>query len=396
MAARRGRGEGSVFERSPGVWVGEVSLGVTNGKRRRKTVYGASKAEVRERMLAVQQQEPGTVPDLGRQTLADYLQRWLAACKQSWAENTYDFYALMVDGHIVPAIGSVPMSKLRGQHILELLAAGRKAGKSPRMQKGIRVTLRTALDHGGHWVRLTTGLSRKSLQVESPGASKVRFWDDVQARQFLAAAETHELEALWLLAISTGMRQGEMLGLQWSSIDWQRGEISVQHSLVETKGVIRRLKEPKTQAGARTVAVTLPVLVALRRHQARAMAAGHRSLPMVFANKHADVSNPAALTNYRMKNSVRRSLARLIKAAGVDRVTFHELRHTSATLLLKANVPAKVVQERLGHSNIAVTLNTYSHVLPGMQRAAAESMDAVLRGESTPPVGASANNDTDG
>jgi integrase len=381
VAKRRRYGKGSVYQREDGLWVGSVSLGHgPDGRRRRKSVYAPTREEALAQLRDLQGEDLTTAADLSRETLGEYLDRWLAARKPTLALNTYACYANVVEHHLKPELGAVRMNQLVVGHVQGLLASSQttdpvtgKPKRSPRMVTLLKAVLRIALDHEGHWQRLTDGVSRKALAVPAARRSKPNVWTDEHAKRFLDAAGQDSLAALWLLAITTGMRQGEMLGLHWADIDWKAGTVHIQRNLVEVDCKIQGVfPYPKTKSGFRSVALTAPTLAALRAHKARLLARGLAACEWVFPVAGKD--GPG----YWLKGNVRRKLASLVKRAAVPKITFHQLRHTSATLMLLAGVPPKVVQERLGHSKIGTTMDTYAHVLPNMQREAAEQLDAVL------------------
>lgn len=389
MARRRKHGEGGISQRADGLWVASVSLGTRpDGTRNRKTVYGATRDEAAAKLRELK----GVVADpvvanLTNETFGQYLDRWLAARRPSLKPNTYACYDNTVRNHIVPALGSVPLRDLAAGHVQHLLATSQvidaKTGRphrSRRMVQLIRVVLRLALDHEGHWNRITAGLSRLALAVPAP-VRKTTAWDGEQAARFLTAARDDDYAALWLLALTTGMRQGELLGLQWSDIDFRAKTITVQHNLVEIDGKFVSLDTPKTEAGVRVIELTDPTVAALRRHQARLLERGLTGVPQVFPSRHAKTAPttwPAAGAGYLHKNRVRKACARIIAQAGVPELTFHELRHTAGTLMLKAGVDIKIVSYRLGHASVQITMDLYQHVLPTMQFEGAAKLDAVL------------------
>ena len=198
-----------------------------------------------------------------------------------------------------------------------------------------------------------------------------------QARSLLAAAQSDRLEALYVLALTTGMRQGEMLALRWQDVDLDGGTLQVKATLQLTHEGFD-LAEPKTVRSRRQVALTTGAVEALHQHRARQLeerlrlGAVWEDNDLVFAN---EVGRPIAAPNLR-----NRSFYHLLQRAGVPRIRFHDLRHTAATLMLGKGVHPKVVAEMLGHSQIAVTLDLYSHVTPNMQKQATEALEAVLNG----------------
>jgi integrase len=196
----------------------------------------------------------------------------------------------------------------------------------------------------------------------------MRVYDEAQARRLMAAASGHRLYALFVLALDTGMRQGELFALSWDDVDPSGGTLAVQRSLEEINGR-QRLKEPKTGRGRR---IELSAFAAgvLQQHRERMAAEGHAGAPVFCSAEGGYLRKP---------NFLRRVYRPVLERAGLPLLRFHDLRHTAATLMLLNDVNVKVVSERLGHASIQLTLDTYSHVLPSMQRTAAAKMDAFFR-----------------
>jgi len=197
-----------------------------------------------------------------------------------------------------------------------------------------------------------------------------------QVKVLLEAAIGERFAAIYVLAIHTGLRQGELLGLKWEDVDLENGLIRVRRTLTRYKGRVL-LSEPKTKRSRRTVRLTETAVDALREHLARQMtqmeALGdlYRDQGLVFATQKGTLVNPSNLR--------KRSFAPLLEKAGLPSIRFHDLRHTCATLLLASNVNPKIVSEMLGHASIAITLDTYSHVLPTMQGGATRALEDMLR-----------------
>jgi integrase len=206
--------------------------------------------------------------------------------------------------------------------------------------------------------------------VEPPrvGRKEMTAYTPEQVQQLLKAAEGHRLEALFVLAVTSGLRQGELFGLSWTDIDLDAGSVSVRRQLEELRGQFR-LTEPKSAKSRRLVEIPRVAVEALRRHRARMGAEGHLDGP-VFCDTHGGW--------LRKSNFLRQVFKPLLRRAGLPEARFHDLRHTHATLLLAQGVHPKVVQERLGHSQISLTMDTYSQVLPTLQREAAEKLDDLL------------------
>jgi len=205
--------------------------------------------------------------------------------------------------------------------------------------------------------------------------------DVKQSRALLRAADGDRLEALYVLALTTGMRQGELLALRWRDVDFQSAALSVRGSLSRSSAGLT-VVEPKTAGSRRHIPLGTIAVDALRRHRVSQAAErllrgpGWMDNDLVFAN---EVGKPIEASNLR-----RRSFEPLLKKAGVPRIRFHDLRHSAATLLLSQGSHPKVVSERLGHSRVSITLDLYSHVTPTLQREAALAFDALMAGAANP------------
>ena len=249
---RRGRGEGGVYQRADGQWVGSVSLGYdAAGRRKRKVVYGATKAEVREKMRQVQADHAlGRLTDADKLSVAEYLNLWLEnTARVEVGPSTYDRYQMVVKKQIEPHLGGVRLHKLTTFHVCQLDAALEKAGESPRMRQMAGTVLHTALRDAVRKKLLASNPCTDATRPKVP-KKEMRTWDGGQVQQFLEAAAADRLFVLYVAAIETGMRQGELFGLHWPDIDFGAGTIQVQRSLSELRGVFA-LKPPKTEAGRR-------------------------------------------------------------------------------------------------------------------------------------------------
>lgn len=366
--ARRGRGEGSIYKRADGRWVGSYSAGYNGeGKRRRRVVYGESKKEVKDRLRELENEVAAGRPvEVQRITLAEYLDRWIASIENTVAPSTYTRYKCSVEQQIKPHLGSMRLAAIAPLHVEQLYGLLAKAETSPRTRQLAGVTLGVALKHA---VRLKLIGSNPVRDIAKPRVKRreLKVWDAAQVGVFLKAAEGDRLEALYVLALAAGLRQGELFGLQWADVDFDGNSIGVQRSLEELNGK-HRLKEPKSGRGRR---VDLPAFAmkALVRHRAAMLAEGNIAGP-VFCDHQGGF--------LRKGNVSRRSFRPMITKANVPAIRFHDLRHSHATVLLAAGENVKVVSERLGHANIKITLDTYAHVLPTMQKAAADRLQKLL------------------
>lgn len=325
--------------------------------------------------------DAGLSVDAGRQTLARFLDTWLQAnAKPKVRVSTYRRYEQIVRVHLAPApFGRLRLEQLRPEHVDRLLEAKRQAGLSPRTRQYIRATLRRALNYARRSMYITINAAALS-EPPSEEHHEIRPLTPGEAHQLLAALRGDRLEALYVVALSLGLRQGEALGLQWGDVDLDAGTVTVRRSLQKLKGddgeLAYHFLDVKTRRSRRTIALPAPVVATLRAHRERQLEERKRAPfwemqwgELIFATETGGPLHGATVT---------RRLQAILKDAGLPRQRFHDLRHAAASLMLAQGVPARVVMETLGHSTIAVTMNIYSHVMPELQRDAADRMGAFL------------------
>jgi integrase len=364
---RRGRNEGSIFQRADGLWVAKLSLGYgPDGKRQRKTVYGKSKADVQEALRRLQAKGVRALRDSCRWTVAKYLQHWLETVKPTVEPGTYRPYERHCALHIIPYLGNVALSKLDENHVEALYAELAGKGMSATMMRKVGTTLTIALER-----QVGRALDyNPAKKVPKPLATKPEFavLDPDQIAAFLRAAEGDRLFPLYLFLLDSGARPGEALALDWADFDFDAGHVTINKSLEEIAGH-HRVKATKTKKSNRRIALSQRTLTALQEHRRQALALGFIASP-VFHNSTGGFVRLHELHKFSFKPILRR--------AGLPCIRLYDLRHSCATLLLLADANPKIVSERLGHSSITLTLDTYSHVLPTMQQRAAEVMDRLL------------------
>ncbi len=289
-----------------------------------------------------------------RLTTAHFLCDWLQSARPSLRSSTYDRYEQIVRLHALPALGRIPLARLTPQHLQRLYAEKLAAGLSPRSVP------RNVAD-------LVTPPRGQRLQMSCLSPE--------QARTLLAVASGDRLEAVYALAVTTGMRRGEILALQWKNVDLETGSLQVVGTLQRTKEGLS-IAEPKTDKSRRQVALSATAVQALRKHRAAQasqrllLGAAWQDFDLVFSNDVGGPMEPA--------NLIRRSFQPLLKRAGLPQIRFHDLRHTAATLMLSQSIHPKIVSEMLGHSQVNITLDLYSHVTPTLQRQAATAVDDLL------------------
>lgn len=380
MGTRRGNSEGSITKRSDGRWEARISL--DGGKR--KSFYGKTRQEVARKLAQVIRDRDNGLPIVAeRQTVAEYAKSWLESMEPTIGPSSLQRYDECLRLHIVPRIGTIALARLMPQHIQAAYAAALKRGLSSTYVHMIHGVVHHML---GDAMRLGLVQRNVSELVEVPRIRhyEMQVYTPQQARAFLDAARDHRLEALFVLALTTGMRQGELFALQWHNVDTEQGIVQVRATLkrIDSKLVIA---ETKTKKSRRRIALTPLACEALRRHRARQL---EERLVLGQAWQDRDLVFPNTIGNlYSLGSFERRVFWRIIDKAGLPRIRFHDLRHTAATLLLLQGVHVKVVSEMLGHSSITITLDRYSHVLPDMQRDAAMAMQRVLQAVSKPSDG---------
>lgn len=391
MAKRRGNGEGCIYKRPDGTWAGQVSIGYdpATGKLRRKSFYGKTRKEVADKMAqALQGVRSGTFVEPAQTTFGEWLDKWLTSYKKSQLKpSTYESYEALVNVHIKPALGKVPMAKLQA-HMLqsfynEKLAAGRadgKGGLSTRMVRYLHAVIRQALQQA-----VKEGLlARNVADATSPPTVKSKQMRPLAEDELLAffdAARSDRLFAAYVLAATTGLRRGELLGLCWDCVDLEHGVITVQRQLLVLKDGLSLEETTKSKSGRRSITLTDDAIRELKAHRKRQaqekllLGEAYQDNGLVFCKEDGTPFDPREFT---------KRFQRWLTKAGLPKVRLHDLRHTHATLLLKKGVPAKIVQERLGHSSITMTLDLYSHVTPEMQKLAAATLNGLLSKEESP------------
>lgn len=368
---------GQIIKRGEGTWLVRIPLGRdANGKRKyhNRTVKGTKKEAQQYLTKALRDLDTGMFVEPTRQTLADFLEQWLETCvRQRVQERTFDDYKALARRHLVPALGHRRLSALTPDEIQTHYNNLGEGGLSARSVRYVHSVLHGALEQATKWGLVARNVA-KLVELPRLGRREMHALNVAEATRFLDVIAGDRFFALWMLLLVSGLRPGEALALKWGDLDGNR--LSVQRALVRPAKKPWRLLEPKT-ARARRV-VTLPafavaILRQLREQQARVRAeAGDAwtDRDLLFT------TNAGEPLDYRV--IVRRHLKPLLKAAGVAHLRPYDLRHSCATLLLADGENVKVVSERLGHGSVALTLDTYAHVLPHMQQRAAERLDDML------------------
>ncbi len=389
MKARRSNGDGAIDKvkraRKDGTivetWRGRLSVGIDPRtlRPRRITLYADTRSELATKMARMKSDaDRGILPSSERITVEVLLERWVDDVMAARVRaTTLSLYRSLIRTHLLPAIGALRLDRLTAQDVAAVLSRMRESRRSERTQALALIILRSAIDQAVRWDLVPRNVAR-SVDAPRPQRKAMTALSLAQSQRFLRLARGTRFGALYTLALLAGLRRGELLGLQWADVDFERRTLSVVRSVVLLDGK-PIIAEPKTSAGRRMVDVPATALRALREQQVTLFAAGLRSSPWVFPNEDGATMNPENL----IRRSFRPLLARAIADAqreglSFPSIRFHDLRHTAATLMLELGIPQKVVQERLGHASIVVTMDTYSHVSPTMQRDAAERIDGLF------------------
>ena len=355
-------------------------------ERRRKWVGGFKTKKAAEKALALQISEidKGLFVEITTYTVSEYLTHWFSNHKNDLSPSTRRRYAGIIEDKIIPALGNIKLKNLKPLHIQDFINSEQVNGRKDN-KKTIPASLSAATV--AYEFRVLHNALQQAVDLEiinrNPADSvkrprivnnEVKILLEADVKRLLEATRELYVYVPIFLAIFSGMRLGEILGLRWQDVDLEIGIIRVNQSNCQFKVGHPEFKEPKTKGSRRNIDVGISVINLLKQHkleQEKWHAAADdawQGFDLVCSNRDGSPINPPNLSSYFGNISKRLKLG----------VTFHGLRHTHASLLLKAGVSPKVVSERLGHSSIAITMDVYSHVMPGMQREAANKIDELL------------------
>ncbi|NSX90630.1 tyrosine-type recombinase/integrase [Agrobacterium tumefaciens] len=379
--------KGHIRERSPGKWAIVLDVGEKDpatGKKKRKwhSFSGTKRQAQAECARLISEIKADRYVEPSKQTVSEFFTEWLAFIKPTVSAKTHERYTEICEKNLAPLMGDVILSKLKTDRIdaafTKALTEGRGAsGKpyAPRTVHHMRRVLIKALSQAVTWERL----SRNPATATTPPKverTKMLAYDTGQTAALIAAFRNTRMFIPMMLAVMCGLRRGEIAALRWddAEIGDNRRQLSIRQSAEQTKDGVR-YKAPKS-GKARTVALSATMAAELRAHRVRQaeeqLKIGLRPDGNSFVVAQVDGSplQPRSLTH---------EWTRLLDKTSLPRIRFHDLRHTHATQMLSAGVHPKVASERLGHSTIGITLDLYSHVMPGMQADAAEQVDAALQ-----------------
>lgn len=358
-----------------------------DGSRNRKWFSGFNSKKEAQRFLnqKLHEIETGTFVEPSKTKLSEYLEHWLENYAElNCAPRTYEGYEYIIRQHIIPQIGHLTMDKLKAVHIQQYYAnrlkVGRKDGSGGLSARSVlhhHRVLHEALEHAVKWQVITVNPS-KAVTPPRPPKKKMNVLDKEQIHKLLNAAKGTPLYEGIYIALNTGMRRGEIYGLRWKDVDLDNGRFDINRTVQRVKGKGITFREMTKNGGRRTIDVSESIIkllkkISARQAQLKLMSEGtyDDENDLVFANPDG---SPVDI------DGVSRDFGRLIKKIGLPHVRFHDLRHTHASLLIMQNEPPKLISERLGHTSISITMDTYGHLFPSAQKEAAKKLDDYLFG----------------
>jgi len=366
MPKRRAKGEGTIYQRADGRWSGQITL--PNGKRRTK--YGKTQGEVRDWLTA----QRGSIrtgawsADTGTR-LDEFLRNYLhdVVANQVRA-GTMENYTRVAEIHLIPAFGNMRLTDLRPEHLQRLYTEKVAAGLAPGSVLIIHNVIHQTLKQAEEWGIVPRNVA--GLVHPPHRRAAVPTILSIEQLDLVLTHTKNSQRGRWLyvaiyLAVSTGLRRGEILGLRWADIDFDQRSLRVARIASQLASREMVVAEPKTKSSRRLLTLDDATITVLREHRAKTP---------------GDVVFPTPEGSYRDPDTLYEGWSRALKAVGVPHVKFHALRHMHATLLLEQSISPKVVSERLGHANVAITLQTYSHVSSKLEHAAANAIGQAMQG----------------
>jgi len=362
--ARRGKNEGSIYKRENGSWRAQVSV---DGER---LSYSANtRAECNEWLRKTMDLvDKGMTFQSHNLTLKEYLVDWFTTKKNTIKPKTAYDYGRLLTNYIYPPLGKIRLKELTTHRITRFYADMKRDGRGVRTIQIIHNILRSSLQDA-----VRGGIIGRNpcigalIPKGKPKEMKVLTAD--QVTRFLVAAESSRYKALYHLAITTGMRYGELIGLKWSDIDWDKGTIKIQRQLQYIPHRGYEFNDPKTRSGTRTVLLGKTALAKLKEHYYEYAYRDRTGENLIFIN---GVGTKVYFKRFH------KDFKRVLELAGLPDIRFHDLRHTAATLMISNGIPVVVVSKILGHSKPSVTMNIYAHVSTEMQTEAAQLMENLV------------------
>jgi len=354
------------------------------GKRKQRWFsFRGTKAEAERRLTELLHQlDTGTFINPGKTTLGEYLGKWLNGYKPNLSPRGFERYQSIIDKGLIPALGHIMLTQLKPEHVRNYYTTMQEKNANPGTVRYHHAVLHVALETAVEWGLLGRNVA-DAVTLPRLRNGEMETWDEAEMTRFLEFARDSAYYELFYTALYSGMRRSELLGLRWQDVDLDFLQIRVVRGLHQLRDGSYVFTEPKSQKSRRTIALT-PSNASLlreyrekRRQQCTMLGTQLTDDSLVFCHYDGNPFRP---------NSVTRAFKNLADKAGVKAIRFHDGRHTHASIMLKRGIHPKIVQERLGHSSIQITLDRYSHVAPGLQEAAAKSFDEGLHPEKNGSV----------
>jgi integrase len=371
---------GQITKRNNNTWLVRIFLGRDAKNKRKyfnKTIHGTKKdaqkyltAKLREKDLGVFV-EPASMP------LNEFLDKWLdEIAVLKLREQTLIGYKWLLNRYIRPKLGSKRLSDIQSYEVQKIYNDMKKAKYSPKTIRHAHNFLSSAMKQAVKWKMLMQNPC-ELCELPRKVKTEMKYFSPTEAKCFLETARENKHFALFQLALQTGARPGEYLGLQWKDIDFEQKVLSIKRTVIEVKGGGFRFDEPKTAGSRRSIPISQGLIDMIKRHRRKQLEAKmklgseYQNYELVFAS---EIGTPLQKKNIRDRH-----FKQLLKKANLPDIRLYDLRHTMATLLLCEGVNPKIVSERLGHASIVLTLDTYSHVLPTMQEDATDKLEMLLK-----------------
>lgn len=382
MAKRRRAGEGTIYQRADLTWTAKVTYEDQMGRTQRKSLYAKTEKDIMAKKKAFEKSIERGVIAAEKLKVKDWLTTWLETYKKpSVKQNTFEGYERVVKGHLIPTLGSLYLKDLRPEHIQAMINEKSTKGNlltgdplQPRMVEYIYAVLHGALDQA---YKNQIIIYNPCDMVTKPQKVKKEFicWTAEQASTFLAAIKKDRNYIIYLLALTTGMRRSELLGLRWDDVDLKKNLLSVKQVMVRVKGGYK-FQDPKTKKSKRTIQISDKVAAALKEWKRKqniekaAFPGEYNEQNLILCSIMGEPVNP---------ESVSRNFKKDLEAAKMPDIRFHDLRHCHASMLLEQGIDLKTISDRLGHSTITMTADIYSHITDKLQAKAVTSLDSVLK-----------------
>lgn len=386
---KRGNGEGTIYQdEKTGRWIGQATI---QGKRR--SLYGKTRKDVQDKLRALlANADKGILPPAQQLTVAQFMKRWLAdVVKPAKRPKTYVSYEQNYRCYIGPALGRRKLAQLQPADLRRMYAAMQSGELSkngeplaPHSIRRCHAVLHTALEQAlaDNLVYRNVAHGLKGLPSVEEGAEEATILSPEQVTRLLAQAQSGHYHTLLTVAVYTGLRQGELFGLRWEDVDLEAGTLSVRQNL----SIRKQMGQPKSRAGVRSMTLPKVCVAALREHKVlqteiRLMSEEWNNVGLIFTTLQPGAAKGGRKTlpgSPLTQSVVARALKALLARAGLPQIKFHELRHTACSLMALQGVPATVAMKRMGHSDIRLTLQRYTHVLEQQDVDAAARLDALL------------------